>query len=145
MNLILLVACNSSSCRTYLSVAQHKQPRTCFIVSVRRKKEQKISPQNELLYIFEIISLVSAFLVLRLYFLCCYTNWLSLLNIFSNETDVFFVFVFKSSKIYKCICLLRKKDKFLLDQRLKKYFVEKPSENILAKTEINWIKQGKIL
>lgn len=139
MNIILLCSRSQHFLLLRRNVAQHKQPKTCFIcICSEKKRTQKISPQNErlLLYSFEFSS-VSAFLVLRLYFLCCYTNRLSLLNIFSNETDVFFVFVFKSRKIYKCICLLRKKDEFLLDQRLKKIFFVKNQVNKKSETEKN--------
>lgn len=72
----------------------HVAPQCCTtqtsLVSVH-----KISPQSVLLFAFEIIPPVSASRSLRLYFWCFYTNRLSLLNIFSNETDVFFDFLFR--------------------------------------------------
>lgn len=88
MKIIFSFSCRSLQQRVAMqrnTIENNSSPlRLCLFGDEKPKFPLKI---HLLLY----ASFVSAFLVLRLYFSCCYTTRLSLLNIFSYEADVFFV------------------------------------------------------
>lgn len=73
---------------TFARVAQHNH-KVFACVGTEKGKAKNFPSKCRLATLLRNFSFVSAFLSLRLYFSCCYTNRLSLLNIFSNEADVF--------------------------------------------------------
>lgn len=114
-----------SSCRlqqfetTCCVVVQHNRNQLFSFVCVCPETRIEFPLKIHLLLRFE---LVSAFASLRLYFLCCYTIRLSLLNIFSNEADVFFCWRKKKVQDSQVHLFLKEENRILLDHE--EYFVE---------------------